>query len=92
MTVGVKFCGGCNPRYNRKALLQKLQQCAPHASFCPAGTCEEMDILLVLQGCHAACASLVGLTPKAGVIVVKNPQDFEAARQRLCQPGKGSKQ
>ena len=30
MKVGVKFCGGCNPRYDRGGLLRKIKEDPSH--------------------------------------------------------------
>ena len=33
MTVAVKYCGGCNPRYDRGAALEKLKKRYPDIKF-----------------------------------------------------------
>ena len=60
-TVGVKYCGGCNPRYDRVALVQQLAAAFPRLSFSHARPEEPGDILLVVCGCSARCADLTGL-------------------------------
>ena len=33
--VGVRYCGGCNPRYDRAALVHSLEVSFPEVSFEP---------------------------------------------------------
>lgn len=55
--VGYSYCGGCNPRYDRVALIRRL------AEECPGITLTHMDrltgppaALLTVCGCPAGCA------------------------------------
>lgn len=58
MLVGVKFCGGCNPRYDRgKALETMKTQLLGKAEFVIAEEGIEYDFLLVIGGCTNCCAS-----------------------------------
>ncbi|MDR1068761.1 MAG: hypothetical protein LBL36_05910 [Clostridiales Family XIII bacterium] len=71
MRVGVKFCGGCNPRYDRSGELDKILShfekdsdafAADHAEKGKAlfGFAKEggaYDVLLVICGCNNQCAS-----------------------------------
>ena len=51
--IGLRFCGGCNPRYDRMAAVERLRTLCPAAPS-QAGT-------LVVCGCHARCASVSDL-------------------------------
>lgn len=58
MLVGVKFCGGCNPRYDRgKAYEAIKKQLEGTAEFVIAEEGKEYDALLVIGGCTNCCAS-----------------------------------
>lgn len=56
MKVGIKYCGGCNPRYDRAAYVKKL--CGEHPEweweYAREGTL--YDLLLVVGGCTSCCA------------------------------------
>ena len=82
MTVGVKYCGGCNPRYDRVAAARRLEEAFPALTFSSArpGAC--YDALLVLCGCTARCADLTGLEGKQ-VLVLCAPSDEERAARVL---------
>ncbi len=58
MKCGIKFCGGCNPRYDRGKALEALKkyfvQCI---DFEIAEENHAYDILLVIGGCTNCCAS-----------------------------------
>lgn len=34
--IGVRYCGGCNPRYDRVAVVNKLASLLPQAELVPA--------------------------------------------------------
>ena len=61
MTAAVKYCGGCNPRYDRTGALAELKAALPGVRFVPAAPGQAADALLVLCGCTARCADLTGL-------------------------------
>lgn len=82
MTVGVKYCGGCNPRYDRVAAARRLEAAFPALTFTPAlpGVC--YDALLVLCGCTARCADLTGLEGR-NVLALCAPEDEARAAATL---------
>lgn len=57
MLVGVKFCGGCNPRYDRTACLEEVKRQHSHWDFQYAEEGRRYDLLLVIGGCPSCCAS-----------------------------------
>ena len=48
MTAAVKYCGGCNPRYDRTGALAELKAALPGVRFVPAAPGQAADALLVL--------------------------------------------
>ncbi len=57
MNVGIKFCGGCNPRYNRKKILEYIKEKCKNVSFEYVKEEMKYDHLLVIGGCSNNCAS-----------------------------------
>jgi hypothetical protein len=63
MRVGVKFCGGCNPRYDRSAVFGEIRGYFEAADE-PLGSVRfeyakegaSYDVLLLLNGCTNRCA------------------------------------
>ncbi len=69
MLVGVKFCGGCNPRYDRgKAYEAIKKELAGTAELVIAEEGGEYDFLLVIGGCTNCCASYSQYHAKHGPI------------------------
>jgi hypothetical protein len=61
LTIGVKYCGGCNPEYDRVTLAKEMAgRLGPYARFIPAGP-EGADLILAVHGCPTACADLSAL-------------------------------
>lgn len=57
MNIGIKFCGGCNPRYNRKEFLKKIMHKYSDNQYSFASAGSNYDILIVIGGCSNCCAS-----------------------------------
>jgi hypothetical protein len=56
MTIGVKFCGGCNPMYDRGKLFEKTKEAYSGHTFEMADNTRKYEKLLVICGCERACA------------------------------------
>lgn len=57
MKCGIKFCGGCNPRYERGVASREIQSDCDTIDFSHAEEGVLYDCLLVIGGCPACCAS-----------------------------------
>ena len=69
MFCGVKFCGGCNPRFERGKVLEQLKEhFADRIEFSYAQEGTEYDILLIIGGCANCCASFCQYKTKKGNI------------------------
>ena len=62
--IGIKFCGGCNPKYDRAAWLKKLQEKPGEKIEWVYGFYPEVSLYLVICGCETACADVSPLTGK----------------------------
>ncbi|RKJ80020.1 hypothetical protein D7X33_06860 [Butyricicoccus sp. 1XD8-22] len=52
LTCCVKFCGGCNPRYDRGEAYKRIREALEgEASFSLPEEGAEYDVLLILRGC-----------------------------------------
>lgn len=56
MLIGVRFCGGCNPKYDRSAYFDKLVGDNSSHQFEVAQEGENFDALVVIGGCASCCA------------------------------------
>ncbi len=57
MKCGVRFCGGCNPRFDRGKALREIERDVNNMDFTHAVEGETYDRLLVIGGCANCCAS-----------------------------------
>ena len=77
--VGVRYCGGCNPRYDRVAAVRRLEEQCPNVRFLPAGPGQELTLLVC--GCSAQCAGREDLD--GAVLTLWSPEQFDQAAGRL---------
>lgn len=70
--VRIKFCGGCNPEYDRLAVAESIKQRLPAAGCCLAGEGSAADVVIVICGCACACAD-VSEFDHAQVVFVASP-------------------
>lgn len=55
MYVGVYYCGGCNPRYDRKAVVEYLQARLPGCLLEPVREGTVYDVYVAICGCETGC-------------------------------------
>ena len=59
LRVALKFCGGCNPDYDRVSVAETVhRRLNDRVDFVSADSCDDIDIVLVLAGCESACTDL----------------------------------
>lgn len=77
MKVAVKYCGGCNPRYDRAAVIRRLcDDVADVEVVRPGG--EEVDAVAVMCGCAVACAEHSHLHGRLGKVILTRAEDYES--------------
>ncbi len=85
MRVGVKYCGGCNPRYDRPQLVARLkEELGDGIEWVNAATATTpLDFVLVVCGCTAACARHSQLNGIHGKLVLNGQAGYAAALEQL---------
>jgi hypothetical protein len=64
--IGVKYCGGCNPTYERVEMIEKVRfRLGDQFFFCQVGD-EEIEASVLVSGCPRACADQ-GLNPEKNI-------------------------
>ena len=82
--IGVRFCGGCNPRYDRgKALEDIKRKAAGNADFEIAQEGVLYDRILVIGGCSNCCASYDQFTSTGGVLKMWDESHIERVLAEL---------
>jgi len=54
--VGIKYCGGCNPHYERVEMVQRVQSLFRDRFLFLRYDQQALDVLVLMNGCPRACA------------------------------------
>lgn len=83
MVIGIKYCGGCNPVYDRAKRVGKLRETNPgHEYVTPKGD-QVCDYWVVVCGCSRRCAEMKNLKARYKVAVVWDEESFRQLEQEL---------
>jgi len=96
-TIAVKFCGGCNPTYDRTDYWERIQAAAGDALVWVGADTPQPDGILLLCGCHSVCP-LKHYDPSGYgcFVVVDSDRELPATiadrmvRKRTSSPGGGA--
>lgn len=83
--IGIRYCGGCNPRFDRVALVRRLAAWFPQADFQPVKAGVPYAAAVVVCGCTAQCAGTADLNvpPQRLIRVCDDADQLDRARQLL---------
>lgn len=88
MIGGVKFCGGCNPRYERGRALEAIKKhFEGKVEFVIAEENAEYDFLLVIGGCTNCCASYYQYKTKSDSILMWDEDHIEKTIKKIEEMG-----
>ena len=76
LTIGVKYCGGCNPTYDRVALVKQIEKRLRGKASLVRPDSEAVSLVLAVVGCSTACADLNPFE-ELEVWVITRPEDAE---------------
>ena len=62
MRVGIKYCGGCDPAYDRLDYVNRIQEAAGSRIEWVRYDEQGLDALLLVCGCDAECIELTSFT------------------------------
>lgn len=75
--IGIKYCGGCNPSYDRVEMVQQLQSLLEKKFIFFDGDQQEIDILVLVNGCPKSCANEQATShPKALLRSIREESDL----------------
>ncbi|MDL2209662.1 hypothetical protein LJC26_02520 [Desulfovibrio sp. OttesenSCG-928-O18] len=83
MRIRIKYCGGCNPRYDRSAVAEKLRADFPQAEIVVTGDDGPFDYVVVLAGCTAACAAHEDLHGTYGKSIIMSEADYPGVAEAI---------
>lgn len=84
MKIGIKYCGGCNPRYDRSHEVDKLKKRFPQHTFTYEIENTVCDICLLVCGCMTACAEETGIAARKFKKLC-TPQQFATFTKELAE-------
>ena len=85
MKIGVRFCGGCNPRYDRGRAFETIRAArAAEADFEIAREGRSYDRLLVIGGCPSCCASYEQFSARSGAVKMWDESHIERVVEELA--------
>lgn len=76
MKIGIKYCGGCNPRFDRSQIVLRLKSEFKDLQIQSANTKETFDLIVVITGCASRCASHSELNGRFGKVIISHPDDY----------------
>jgi hypothetical protein len=69
--LAIKFCGGCNPLFERGEVAQKVRQGLSASRW--ASWEEGSDLVLIINGCPTACADRAEIQKNSRACLVIQP-------------------
>jgi len=82
MRIGIKYCGGCNPKYDRINFVKKLIDEYKSILFETARDNEYYNLVIIICGCTSACVNhdkLIGLKK----IIVTDENDINKVKTTI---------
>ncbi|PRR78494.1 hypothetical protein CLLI_15780 [Clostridium liquoris] len=76
MIIGIKYCGGCNPKYDRGNIVTKLISEFKDLTVELAKEGKTYDLIVVLCGCTSCCANHQNLHGKYGKVFILSDKDY----------------
>ena len=83
MICGVKYCGGCNSRYNRNAFLERVKNTCTDVEFQYVQPESVYHHLLVICGCPSKCADISKILINGNIYMISEENQFEMLVEKL---------
>lgn len=83
MVIGIKYCGGCNPVYDRGKRVRKFQEANPGHEYVTSSDRKDCDYWMVVCGCSRLCAGLEGLSARRKVVMLCDEVSFQVFEREL---------
>jgi hypothetical protein len=55
--IGIKYCGGCNPTYERVEMVERVQSRLEDRFLFLRHDRQDLDVLVLINGCPRSCAT-----------------------------------
>jgi len=74
-TARIKFCGGCNPGYDRVETAERIRRQLKNAGYMIVTDKKEAEVLVVICGCACACADVSEIKCERKIMVTGPEKD-----------------
>lgn len=78
MNIGIKYCGGCNPHFDRTNVINKIMGLFKDENIEYAKENNSYDIIIVINGCNRACSDHSSLRGKEKIFINSEEDYLEA--------------
>jgi len=75
--IGIKYCGGCNPSYERVQMVHRVESRFDHRLIFIRHDHPDIDGMILMNGCQRACATQ-GFNQTVPHYSATGENDFEA--------------
>lgn len=82
MKIGIKYCGGCNPKYNRGEAVKQIIDRYPEMEFENVKPDIFYDYILIINGCDRGCAEHEGLKTNKKIFI-NSLEEVEALHDKF---------
>lgn len=76
MKVGIKYCGGCNPRFDRISAMEKFKDKNSDITFESLDIHKKYDKVMLICGCERTCLRFRPEFEAYERIIVGDEEDF----------------
>ncbi|EDS73453.1 hypothetical protein NE604_04840 [Anaerofustis stercorihominis] len=76
MKVFIKYCGGCNPRYDRVKEVDNFKSKYKDIEF-TYDYDNDVEICLIICGCNSACADISFIDKNKKTYIIKSKYELE---------------
>jgi len=78
LKIGIKYCGGCNPLYNRKKFIDRIKnEIGDRYIFEDVKKESIYDFLLVVGGCTSCCVDYKNISIIKGLFCITKEIQYE---------------
>ncbi|NWF92909.1 MAG: hypothetical protein HXY46_08325 [Syntrophaceae bacterium] len=93
--IGIKYCGGCNPHYDRVGMVERTESLLKNRFIFLRHDEEGLDGLVLVNGCPRSCSTIDPDRRDLPSFSVSGEADFENLQHSLMaldEKGKGSQE
>ncbi|VBB06698.1 Hypothetical protein LUCI_1934 [Lucifera butyrica] len=73
--ISIRFCGGCNPRIDRRRIAAEMKDCLVKSGYVVIYNSLNADFIIYLSGCTANCARRYSGSSTPAAVIAANTLD-----------------